>query len=59
MTEQAGHRVSTQRGWEYLRRLRFSKRMLRLCHVKADPQAQNAFKKLSLDVEQIQRSMVI
>jgi transposase len=45
ITEQTGRKVHAQRGWEYLRRLNFSKRVLRPRHVKADPQAQEAFKK--------------
>ena len=45
ITEQTGRKVHPQLGWEYLRRLHFSKRVLRPRHVKADPQAQEAFKK--------------
>jgi transposase len=45
ITEQTGRIVHPQLGWEYLRRLHFSKRVLRPRHVKADPQAQEAFKK--------------
>lgn len=45
ITEQTGRTVHPQLGWEYLRRLGFSKRVLRPRHAKADPQAQDAFKK--------------
>jgi transposase len=45
ITEQTGRKAHPQLGWEYLRRLHFSKRVLRPRHVKADPQAQEAFKK--------------
>ena len=40
-----GRKVHPQRGWEYLKRLNFSKRVLRPRHAKADPAAQEAFKK--------------
>jgi transposase len=44
---QTGRQVSPQRGWEYLKRLGFSQRVLRPRHAKADPAAQDAFKKTS------------
>jgi transposase len=40
-----GRQVSPQRGWEYLKRLGFSQRVLRPRHAKADAAAQDAFKK--------------
>lgn len=40
-----GRKVHPQRGWEYLKRLNYSKRVLRPRHAKADPTAQEAFKK--------------
>ena len=43
--ERTGREVHPQRGWEYLRRLRYSKRVLRPRHAKADPEEQEAFKK--------------
>ncbi len=42
-----GRKVPPQRGWEYLKRLNYSKRVLRPRHAKADPAAQEAFKKTS------------
>ncbi len=42
-----GRKVHPQRGWEYLKRLNYSKRVLRPRHAKADPAAQEAFKKNS------------
>jgi len=39
-----GRKVHAQRGWEYLKRLNYSKRVLRPRHAKADPAAQEAFK---------------
>jgi transposase len=42
-----GRQVHPQRGWEYLKRLGYSKRVLRPRHAKADPAAQQAFKKKS------------
>jgi len=42
-----GRQVHAQRGWEYLKRLNYSKRVLRPRHAKADPAAQEAFKKTS------------
>ena len=42
-----GHRVPAQRGWEYLKHLNYSKRLLRSRHAKADPEAQEAFRKNS------------
>ena len=41
----SGRQVHPQRGWEYLKRLGYSKRVLRPRHAKADPAAQEAFKK--------------
>ena len=46
--EQTGRKVHAQRGWEYLKRLGFSQRVLRPRHAKADPAVQEAFKKTSL-----------
>ena len=40
-----GRKVHPQRGWEYLKRLGYSKRVLRPRHAKADAAAQEAFKK--------------
>ena len=45
--EQTGRQVHPQRGWEYLKRLQFSHRVLRPRHAKADLAAQEAFKKTS------------
>ncbi len=42
---QTDRKVHPQRGWEYLKRLNYSKRVLRPRHAKADPAAQEAFKK--------------
>jgi transposase len=42
---QTGRKVHPQRGWEYLKRLGRSPRVLRPRHAKADPVAQEAFKK--------------
>src|SRR6266705_3974715 len=42
---QTGRTVHPQRGWEYLKRLNYSKRVLRPRHAKADAAAQEAFKK--------------
>jgi transposase len=42
-----GRQVHPQRGWEYLKRLHSSKRVLRPRHAKADPALQEAFKKTS------------
>ncbi len=39
-----GSKVHAQRGWEYLKRLNYSKRVLRPRHTKADPAVQQAFK---------------
>lgn len=44
---QTGRKVHLQRGWDYLKRLEFSKRVLRPRHAKADPAAQAEFKKNS------------
>jgi transposase len=44
---QTGRQVHPQRGWEYLKRLCFSKRVLRPRHAKADLAAQAEFKKTS------------
>jgi transposase len=46
--EQTGRKVHPQRGWEYLKRLGYSQRVLRPRHAKADPAAQEAFKKTFL-----------
>jgi transposase len=43
-----GHQVHPQRGWEYLKRLGYSKRVLRPHHAKADAAAQEVFKKTFL-----------
>ena len=43
-----GRQVHPQRGWEYLKRLGYSKRVLRPRHAKADVAAQEVFKKTSL-----------
>jgi len=43
--EQTGRSVPPQRGWEYLKRLGSSKRVLRPRHAKADAEQQAAFKK--------------
>lgn len=45
ISQQVGHRVPPQRGWEYLRRLGFTPRVPRPRHAKADPLAQEAFKR--------------
>jgi len=42
---QTGRQLHPQRGWEYLKRLGYSKRILRPRHAKADPMTQEAFKK--------------
>jgi transposase len=42
-----GRKVHPQLGWEYLKRLGYSKRILRPRHAKADAAAQEAFKKNS------------
>jgi transposase len=39
--------VRAQRGWEYLRRLGYTPQVPRPAHAKADPQEQEAFKKVS------------
>ena len=44
---QLGRQVPLQRGWEYLKRLNYSQRVLRPRHAKADPAAQEDFKKSS------------
>jgi transposase len=43
-----GRKVHPQRGWEYLKRLGYSKRVLRPRHAKADPTTQEIFKKTLL-----------
>jgi transposase len=43
-----GRKVPPQRGWEYLKRLNYSQRVLRPRHAKADPVAQEDFKKTLL-----------
>jgi len=40
-----GRKVRAQRGWDYLKRLDYVRRKPRPRHVKADEQAQEAFKK--------------
>lgn len=45
--EHTGRQVNPQRGWEYLKRLQFSQRVLRPRHAKADLAAQEVFKKTS------------
>ena len=45
---QTGRKVHPQRGWEYLKRLGYSKRVLRPRHAKADPTTQETFKKTFL-----------
>lgn len=45
--QQTSHRVHPQRGWEYLKRLGYSKRVLRPRHAQADVEQQEAFKKPS------------
>jgi transposase len=47
MSALLGRTVATQRGWDYLRRLRYSPQVPRPRHTQADPQAQAAFKKTS------------
>ncbi len=51
-----GRKVHAQRGWEYLKRLNYSKRVLRPRHAKADPAAQEAFKKLPEQVNAVQQA---
>jgi len=43
-----GHQVQPHLDWEYLKRLGYSKRILRPRHAKADPLTQEAFKKTFL-----------
>jgi transposase len=43
--KQTGRRVPPQRGWQYLKRLGYSKRVVRPRHAKADAEQQAAFKK--------------
>lgn len=43
--ERLGRRVHARRGWEYLRRLRFSPKVPRPAHAEADAAAQAAFPK--------------
>lgn len=45
MSAKLGHPVHPQRGWDYLRLLGYSLRVPRPRHRKADPDAQEAFKK--------------
>ncbi len=47
IAQQTGRPVHAQRGWEYLKRLGYSKRVLRPRHAKADPEQQDAFIKNS------------
>jgi winged helix-turn-helix protein len=42
-----GSKVHFQRGWKYLKRINYSKRVLRPRHAKADLDAQEAFKETS------------
>lgn len=44
ITERSGRRVGVQTGWRYLRRLGWGRYRPRPQHVKADPEAQAAFK---------------
>ena len=46
--KQTGRKVSAQRGWDYLRLLGLSPQVPRARHYKADPDAQDAFKKNSV-----------
>jgi transposase len=45
MQDKLGRSVDPRRGWEYLQRLGYSTRVPRPQHAKADPEAQQAFKK--------------
>ena len=45
MSALLGRTVATQRGWDYLQRLRYSPQVPRPRHTQADPEAQAAFKK--------------
>jgi transposase len=48
LSSKRGKKVNVARGWEWLKRLGFSLQTPRPRHAKADPQAQEAFKKRSL-----------
>lgn len=57
MGEQLGRIISPQRGWEYLKRVGFSLQMPRPRHHKADPAAQELFKReLPEQVRQVQHA---
>jgi transposase len=45
MGERLGRRVHARRGWDYLRRLRYSPHMPRPAHAEADPEEQARFPK--------------
>ena len=47
IAQETGRAVSLQRGWDYLRLLGFTPQVPRPRHAKADPDAQDAFKKNS------------
>ena len=60
MRELLDRRVSPQRGWEYLREMRFRLRSPRPQHEEADPVEQEAWKKkLATVVEQVQKEHAI
>src|SRR5262245_62156411 len=45
MSAKLGRPVRVQRGWDYLQRLKHSQQLPRPRHARADPEAQDAFKK--------------
>lgn len=47
MSAKLGRPVRVQRGWDYLQRLKHSQQLPRPQHARADPDAQEAFKKTS------------
>jgi transposase len=47
ISRQTGRRVGVQRGWEYLKRLGYTPPVPRPTHAKADPEAQEQFRKNS------------
>jgi transposase len=47
MQQRLGRKVAPQRGWDYLQRLRYSSRVPRPQHAKADEASQQEFKKTS------------